>query len=65
MPLTGLFAGRRYYSEHGSSTPRVRAPTKGCRTDAIICPIGDGIVGDAERVIKRGRVNVPAPGARG
>ena len=63
--LTGFFAGRRCYSEHGTSTSRVRAPAKGCRTTMIICPVGDGRAGDAERVIKIGRVDVPVVGAGG
>ena len=61
----GFFTGRRYYSEHGASASRVRAPAKGCRTAAIICPVGDGQAEDAECFIKRGRVGVPSLGAGG
>ena len=65
MLLTGFFTGRRCYSEHGASASRVRAPSKGRQTAAVICLVGDGQARDAERVIKRGRVYVPAPGAGG
>ena len=61
----GLFASRCCYSEHGASASRVRAPTKGHRTIAIICPVGDGRAGDAECFIKGGRVGVPLPGVGG
>ena len=59
----GFFASRCCYSEHGGSASRVRAPAKGRRTTAIICPVGDGRAGDVECVIKRGRVDVSSPGA--
>ena len=61
----GFFASRRCYSEHGASTSRVRAPAEGCRTAAIICPVGNGRAGDAECFIKGGRVGVSSSGARG
>ena len=60
-----FFAGRRCYSEHGASASRVRAPDKGCRTTAIICPVGNGRVGDVECFIKGGLVGMPSPGAGG
>ena len=65
MRLTGFFASRRCYSEHGASASRVRAPSKGRQTAAIIRLIGDGRAGEVEYVIKRGRVDVLAPGAGG
>ena len=61
----GFFAGRRCYSEHGTSASRVRAPAKGHRTAAIICPVRDGRAGDVECFIKEGRVGVPSLGAGG
>ena len=61
----GFFADRRCYSEHGTSASRVQAPAKGCRTAAIICPVGNGRAGDADCFIKGGRVGVPSPGAGG
>ena len=63
--LMGFFASRRCYSEHSASASRVRAPAKGCRTTAIICPIRNGRVGDAECFVKGGRVGVPSPGPGG
>ena len=65
MCLTGFFAGRHCYMEHSASASRVRAPAKGRRTTAIICPVGDVRDGDAERVIKRGRGDMSAPRAEG
>ena len=61
----GFFARRRCYSKHGASASRVRAPTKGRRTAAIICLIGNDRAGDVECFIKEGRVGVPSPGAGG
>ena len=61
----GFFAGRCCYSEHGASTSRVQAPTKGCRTAVIISPVGNGRAGDAECFIKGGRVGLPSPGSGG
>ena len=61
----GFFAGRRCYSEHGTSASRVRVSAKGCRMNAIICPVRNGRMRDAECFIKGGRVGVPSPGAGG
>ena len=63
--LMGFFAGRRCYSEHGTSASRVRAPAKGRRTAMIICPVGNGRAGDTECFIKGGQVCVQSPGVGG
>ena len=40
--LKGFFTGRRCDSEYVSPASRIRAPTEGCRSAAIICPVGYG-----------------------
>ena len=61
----GFFAGHHCYSEHGAPASRVRAPAEGCRTAAIICPVGHGRTGDVECFVEGGRVDSPSPGDGG
>ena len=61
----GFLGGRRCYSKHGALASRVRAPTKGCQTVALICPVGNGRTRDAECFIKGDRVGVLSPRAGG
>ena len=54
----GFFASHCRCSEPGASASRVLAPVKGRRATKIICSSGNGRMGDAERLIKEGRVGV-------
>ena len=53
----GFFVGRECYPEHDASAPQVRAPTEGRRTALIVCLVGPGRTGDAERYAKGGRID--------